>query len=145
MVFITQFEVIIMVLKVRIAVMLAASLMLVLVSANSQAASAGDWILRVGVSDVSPYDSSGDLSAAPGGQVAVDGDTQPSFTITYMLSDQLGLEVLASLPFRHDISGAGNLAGAGKIADVSLELLGKGPIGKRQKPGFLTKLFNKIF
>lgn len=86
---------------------------------TAQAASAGDWILRIGVSNVSPNDSSGDLSGAPGGQVAVDGDTQPSVNITYMLSDRVGIELLASLPFTHDINGAGNLAGAGKIGESS--------------------------
>lgn len=94
------------------------TLLLALFSFNAQAASAGDWILRIGVSNVSPNDSSGDLSGAPGGQVTVDGDTQPSVTVTYMLSDQVGIELLASLPFTHDISGAGNLSGAGKVGET---------------------------
>ena len=40
---------------------------------------------------------------------------------------------------------AGNTIPSYQLADVDLELIGKGPIGKQQKPGFLTKLFNKIF
>ncbi len=95
------------------------AILLLVPTAAVQAAAAGDWILRVGVSNVRPNDSSGDLSGSPGGQVAVDGDTQPSVTVTYMLSDSLGIEVLASLPFTHDINGAGTLAGAGKVGETS--------------------------
>ena len=87
-------------------------------SSQALAVSKGDWLLRIGASNVSPNDKSGDLSSAPGGKVGVDGDTQPSVNLTYMYSDNVGIEILAATPFKHDINGAGNLAGFGKVAET---------------------------
>lgn len=68
----------------------------------------GDWILRVGVGNVDPKSGNGDI-------VSVDAGTALAFNGTYMLSDKLGLEVLASTPFSHDIK----LAGSGvKVAET---------------------------
>jgi len=78
----------------------------------------GDWIVRFGVSNVSPNDDSGDFSGSAGSGAAVDGDTQPSINLTYMLRDNVGLEVLGALPFSHDISATGALASAGKVAST---------------------------
>lgn len=80
----------------------------------------GDWLVRVGVSNVSPNESAsnprGGLPA--GSDVNVGSSTRPSFTVAYMLSDNLDLELLASWPFKHDISGSGALSGTGKIGDA---------------------------
>ena len=71
----------------------------------------GDWLLRFGAANVSPNDSSGTLSGAPTVGVAVDSDTQLFANITYMLQDNLGLELLAATPFSHTISATGALSG----------------------------------
>lgn len=83
---------------------------------SAMAASAGDWLLRAGVSQVAPNDDSSVLyvNGAPqaGTGVSVDSDARPSFTIGYMLTDNWAVEVLGALPFEHDI-GAQGLGGAG--------------------------------
>ena len=57
---------------------------------------AGDWIVRVGAGSVDPKSDNGDI-------VSVDSGTMLVFNGTYMFSPTIGLEVLASLPFSHDI------------------------------------------
>ncbi len=78
----------------------------------------GDWIVRFGVSNVSPNDDSGEFSGSAGSGAAVDGDAKPSINLTYMIKDNIGLEVLGALPFSHDISATGSLASAGKVAET---------------------------
>lgn len=87
-----------------------------LMASTASAVQQGDWILRFGLSNVSPNDSSGGFSGNPAIGAAVDGDTQPSVNLTYMLKDNIGIEVLAALPFRHDINATG--AVTGKVADT---------------------------
>ncbi|MFM1896985.1 MAG: hypothetical protein RLZZ385_2059 [Pseudomonadota bacterium] len=73
---------------------------------------AGDVILRVGATNVSPDESSSLISttstgALAGTSVGVDDNTQAGLNLVYMLSDNLGVEVLAATPFEHDLSAAG--------------------------------------
>ncbi|MGE3482480.1 MAG: OmpW family protein [Gammaproteobacteria bacterium] len=90
-----------------------------MVAASAAATAApGDWLVRVGPVSVSPNDESGELSGIAGGEVSVAGDTSLGITIGYMLSDKLGIGVLGALPFKHEISGEGSIAGLGAIADV---------------------------
>ncbi len=74
---------------------------------------AGDFIVRLGAASVQPDDSSGELrlngAAIPGSGVSVGNDTQLGITGTYMLTDQLGLSLLAATPFKHGITA--NLGG----------------------------------
>lgn len=84
-------------------------------------AAPGDWVVRLGVAHVSPNDDSGALNggdAPADARVGVDSGTSLGITLAYMLSDKLGIGVLGALPFKHDITGAGALDGAGKIAEV---------------------------
>jgi outer membrane protein len=70
----------------------------VLGSANVFAYEAGDFILRAGVAVVAPQeDASPDI-------VGVGNDTQLGLTGTYMLTNNLGIELLASTPFTHDVT-----------------------------------------
>ncbi len=78
----------------------------------------GDWLVRVGAAHVSPNDSSGGLTADPSIKVGVDSSTGLGLNLTYMVSPNIGVEVLGALPFKHDITGAGSLASAGKIAET---------------------------
>ena len=57
---------------------------------------AGDKLLRVGVGHVDPKSNNGDVAS-------VDAGTTLVFNGTYMLTDNVGVELLASLPFSHDI------------------------------------------
>ncbi|MCI5212224.1 MAG: OmpW family protein [Candidatus Electrothrix sp. ATG2] len=76
---------------------------------------AGDILLRVGAVSVMPDTESGAVSGLPDGinnaQVDVDDNAQLSLTATYMLTNNLGLELLAATPFTHDIEGAGDIEG----------------------------------
>lgn len=77
---------------------------------------AGDIIVRAGVATVEPKDSQqNDIHILTGmgaeSNIAVGNDTQLGLNFVYMLSDNLGVEVLAATPFEHDIQVT--LAGTG--------------------------------
>jgi outer membrane protein len=73
----------------------------------TQAQDAGDWIWRIGVHNVRPKSDNHDL-------VNVDAAASLTFNATYMLAPNWGVELLAALPFEHDI----NLNGGGKVAQT---------------------------
>ncbi|MDY0006080.1 MAG: OmpW family outer membrane protein [Spongiibacteraceae bacterium] len=86
----------------------------------------GDWIVRVGAVLVEPDESGSALfangSAVAGTGLGVGNDVQLGLTVSYMLSDNIGIELLAATPFTHDVSAKG-LGGLGvpdgtKIASV---------------------------
>lgn len=74
----------------------------VLASPLTNAYEGGDIIVRAGFASVQPNDSvTGTLDTL---NASVGSDTQLGLTATYMLSDKLGLELLAATPFKHKIS-----------------------------------------
>lgn len=95
-------------------------LALIIISLSSQtfAVSKGDWLLRFGGASVNPNDSSGQVGNIAGSGVAVDDGQALYINATYMIRDNIGLELLAATPFTHDITGTGSIAGLGKIAEV---------------------------
>lgn len=82
-------------------------------SAPALAQQAGDWTVSVGAHVVAPKSGNGTLA---GGALATDvgDDWRPTITAEYFFSPKLGLEVLASLPFEHDIELNGVKAGSTK-------------------------------
>lgn len=86
----------------------------------AQAQSAGSWMVRAGATQISPQVSSGDLTAPSfaGTKVDVLSDNQLSGGITYMVTNHWAVDVPLALPFKHDIVGAGAIAGVGKIGEV---------------------------
>jgi outer membrane protein len=70
----------------------------------------GDWLIRGGLGHVSP---TGDGQSAAG-KVEADSATSLAVNLTYMLSDNLGVELLGALPFTHDI----DLEGAGTVGET---------------------------
>jgi outer membrane protein len=88
----------------------------------AHAQSAGSWSIRGGVTNISPDVTSGNLSAPslPGTKTDVKSATQVSGGITYMYTDHFGVDLPLALPFRHDLVGAGAIAGVGKIGDVKV-------------------------
>ena len=56
----------------------------------------GDWLVRVGASYVSPASDNSDI-------VSVGSATNATFNLGYMMTDAWGLELLAAVPFKHDI------------------------------------------
>lgn len=91
-----------------------------LAAGAAQAQSAGTWLGRVGATQIRPQVDSGDLSAPSlaGTKADINPDTQPGGGITYMLTDNIAVDVPLALPFTNEIVGAGAIAGVGKIGEV---------------------------
>ena len=89
-----------------------------LAAAPAMAQSKGDWTLGVGVHAVDPKSDAGDLNGAALGlgklSTKVDSDVKPTVTFEYFVADNIGIEVLAALPFKHDIS----IDGVGKVGET---------------------------
>lgn len=102
--------------------LLAAAVVSVAAAMPAIAQDAGDWQLRVGLGYIAPDTSNDDLvfSGMPLDtyNIDVDGQLGVVFDLTYFLSPNWGIELLASTPFTHDIDGAGALAGLGKIGET---------------------------
>lgn len=86
---------------------------LALAAAPAMAQSKGDWTIGAGVHQVAPKSNNGSLA---GGtlKVDVDNDIKPTITGEYFIADNLGIELLAALPFKHDI----NIAGLGSVGST---------------------------
>lgn len=90
----------------------------------AQAYQAGDVILRAGAATVAPNEDSSTISTTATGSLAgtkatVDSNTQLGLTGTYMLTDNLGLGLLAATPFQHQVDIKGMPLGLdGKLADI---------------------------
>lgn len=80
----------------------------------------GDFLVRAGLANVNPNASSSPLvldgGAIAGSEADVADNTQLGLTLTYMLSDSLAIDVLASTPFSHDISANTGALGLGTVA-----------------------------
>ncbi|KGU52046.1 membrane protein [Xanthomonas phaseoli pv. phaseoli] len=83
------------------------------VSLPALAQSKGDWTVAVGAHQVAPKSDNGSLV---GGTLDVDvgKDIKPTFTAEYFVADNLGIEVLAALPFEHDIA----IRGLGRVGST---------------------------
>ncbi|MFJ3484515.1 OmpW family protein [Pseudomonas sp. NPDC090202] len=84
---------------------------------------AGDFIVRAGAATTAPNEDSGNLkldgAKAAGSKATLDSDTQLGLTFAYMLTDHVGLELLAATPFQHTVAVKGMGVGVdGKLADV---------------------------
>jgi outer membrane protein len=92
------------------------------VASVAHAQSAGTWSVRAGVTNISPDVNSGNLSAPslPGSKTDVKSASQVTGGVTYMYTDHFAVDLPLSLPFRHDLVGAGAIAGVGKIGDVKV-------------------------
>ncbi|NYS62430.1 OmpW/AlkL family protein [Vreelandella salicampi] len=100
--------------KVALPTLLAAGIAAAAITTSSQAFAygAGDFYTRVGVTKVDPKSDNGDIFVPGFGDlgVEVDDDTNLGFTLGYRFNDKFGVELLAALPFKHDISIAGGAA-----------------------------------
>ena len=71
-------------------------------SSQALAYNEGDFITRVGIAHVDPKSNNGSL-ANGAFDVDVRSDTNLGFTLGYLFHDNFGVELLAALPFKHDI------------------------------------------
>lgn len=95
---------------------IALAAVLALAATPALAQSAGAWTVGIGVHNVAPKSGNGTLTATPLGNLTMDvgSNVRPTITGEYFLQDNLGIEVLAALPFQHDIS----VAGVGKVGST---------------------------
>ncbi len=106
----------------------ASVLAMALAAPLAQAHQAGDVILRAGAITVDPHEETsgilvdrGALAGADlGGKASLDSDTQLGLNFAYMLTDHVGIELLAATPFQHDVSISGTAGGLadGKLGDL---------------------------
>ena len=92
-----------------------------LFSSTAFALEAGDWLVRFrGIGVFPTDDSSGVTPTFPGDGVEALPMGVPEFDITYMVTENFGLELIAAVS-PHDVDGTGpTLAGVGKVADLWL-------------------------
>lgn len=94
----------------------------------AQAHQAGDVILRAGAITVDPREDSGDIyvgalsTSVAGTKATLDSDTQLGLNFAYMVTDRIGIELLAASPFTHDV-GVSGMPGAfaglnGKLGEL---------------------------
>lgn len=92
--------------------LIAAALLATGFASSVSAHQAGDIIVRAGAVMVAPNESSQDVASL--GEFSVSDNTQLGLNFGYMLTDNIGIELLAATPFSHDVS----LDGIGKIAET---------------------------
>lgn len=94
------------------------------VAPAAQAFEAGDFIVRAGAVHVAPDDSSDVLTVGGAealgsdARVGVDANSQLGIRATYMFTSNLGVGLLAATPFKHNISGEGDISSLGKVAET---------------------------
>ncbi|WP_390618114.1 OmpW family protein [Maricurvus nonylphenolicus] len=108
---------------------LASAVMAATTSAQVMALEAGDWIFRAGLTQVAPNEDTSIVTlngadAFAGSELGVDNDTQLGINLEYMLTPNIGLELLAATPFEHTVTAKGALAtalstnGGTDVADI---------------------------
>lgn len=78
--------------------------------------------VRIGVTQIRPSVESGNLSAAslPGTQSNIKAATSLSGGISWWMDDHVALDLPLALPFKHEVVGAGAIAGVGKLGTVKV-------------------------
>ena len=86
----------------------------------AQAQVAGDVLVKLGWNKIMPKVKSDDLTppSLPGSKINIKSASALFFTATYMITDDISVEALGGLPYKHDIVGAGAVAGVGKIGSI---------------------------
>lgn len=100
--------------KLSIAVLTSLGLSLGAASFSAQAIQQGDMFMRFTATQVAPNDDSTGFTGAPTVFPEVGDSTTLGITFVYMLKNNIGLEVLAALPFEHDIT----VEGMGKVGST---------------------------
>ncbi|MGH6640159.1 MAG: OmpW/AlkL family protein, partial [Polaromonas sp.] len=93
-------------------------------TASALAQQAGTWSVAAGVTRISPSVTSDSLVSPPGvptfpnAKVDVNSNAQVTGAVNYMATDHINIHVPLGLGFKHDVLGAGALAGVGKVAET---------------------------
>jgi outer membrane protein len=86
----------------------------------AQAQVAGQYMVQLGWNKIMPKVKSGDLTAPslPGSKINIKSASALFATFTYMITDDISVEALGGLPYKHDVVGAGAVSGVGKIGSI---------------------------
>jgi len=86
----------------------------------AQAQVAGQVMVKLGWNKIMPKVRSTELSAPalPGSTIDIKSASALFFTAAYMITDDISVEVLGGLPYKHDIIGTGSVQGVGKIGSI---------------------------
>jgi outer membrane protein W/outer membrane protein OmpA-like peptidoglycan-associated protein len=84
----------------------------------------GDWLFRVGMSQINP-DSENlvlfeDSTTGEKDTLVVDSDLSPTFNVSYFFTDNLSTELLAAWPFTHGIDVKSTEAETARVANVDV-------------------------
>ncbi|WP_299875372.1 OmpW family protein [uncultured Cocleimonas sp.] len=100
------------------AIALAVSAAILALPMAASAYEKGDILLKFGAATVVPDDKSDDIQEIAGEAVSADNETQLGLSGTYMLSEKLGIEVLAATPFTHQIKADGGTLDGASIGEI---------------------------
>jgi outer membrane protein len=89
-------------------------------ASSAHAQEAGSWAVKLGVNQIRPQVSSGNLSAPSlsGTKIDVKSATSLILTGTYGYTDNISVEAYIGLPYKHDVVGDGAIAGVGRLGTV---------------------------
>lgn len=83
---------------------------------------AGDIIVRAGAVHVNTNENTSGVKTSGlgnlGGKATLDNDTQLGLNFAYMLTDNLGLELLAATPFKHNVHIKNTAVGSMKLGSL---------------------------
>ncbi len=84
-----------------------------LILSSSAFAQFPSYSVNVGAIHVNPTSTASDINENPALKLGVGSDTQLGITLDYHINERWTFELVAALPFEHDIEGAGGLDGSG--------------------------------
>lgn len=87
----------------------------------------GDWLIRLGATYIDPSSSGSNLN---GSTLEVDGHAGATFNVTYMMTRNVGIELLAALPFKHDIKLDDVTIATTRLVPPTVTLQWHQPIGR---------------
>ena len=82
----------------------------------------GDWLFRVGMSQINPDSENLVLfeDADEKDTLVVDSDLSPTFNVSYFLTNNISTELLAAWPFTHGIDIKSTSGGDSRVANVDV-------------------------
>ncbi|MCJ8168450.1 OmpW/AlkL family protein [Atopomonas sediminilitoris] len=121
----------------RTTLLAVSALTLAIAAPFAAAYQAGDIIVRAGAITVDPNESSSDISVGGsnlnGEKANLDSDTQLGLNFAYMVTDNVGIELLAATPFEHNVGVKGSTVNS---------LVPSGDLGSiKQLPPTLSALY----
>src|SRR5687767_3392748 len=98
----------------------AVAALLTITASTAIAQTSGTWLIKGGYNHLFPQVKSGDITGVPNGKVDVSDGGSLFGSIAYMITDNVATELTLGVPPKHDITGDGSIAAAGKIANAKI-------------------------